>query len=75
MDSRDRTTSTDRSRGRRVVSLAEAGWFAAACALVAVLIPYPGLIWVSLIGLGAIYIVTPTKPRERAAQRSRTRGH
>jgi hypothetical protein len=75
MDSRDRATSTSRSGGRGVVSLVEAGWFATAIALVAVLIPYPGLIWASLAGLVAIWFCTPSKPRERAVQRSRTRGH
>jgi len=51
------------------------GWFILACALVAVLIPFPGLIWVSLGGLALIWFATPTsKPRRRAAKRTRERG-
>ena len=34
-------------------------WFICAVALVAVLIPFPGLIWFSLGGLALIWLATP----------------
>lgn len=44
--------------------------------LVAVLIPYPGLLPVSLIGLAAMWFATPmtSKPRRRAAKPREERG-
>ena len=37
------------------------GWFIASVALVAVLIPFPELLWFSLGGLALIWLVTPLK--------------
>lgn len=49
--------------------------FSICIALVAVLIPYPGLLWYSLAGLALIYFATPTsKPCRRRVQPREERG-
>ena len=40
------------------------GWFIASVALVAVLIPFPELLWFSLAGLALIWLATPSSPRK-----------
>ena len=47
--------------------------FALVCALVALLIPFPGLLPFSLVGLALIWLATPTQPSNRR-RRSRVRG-
>jgi hypothetical protein len=50
--------------------------FIVTCALVVVLIPYPRLLPLSLVGLAVIWLATPvtSKPHRRAAKPSRSRG-